>query len=282
MKKIVNLALFATLFYAVVLNASTMYTLSDVKKVYPLVEVRSKHVSKEYKQTILNSLKETLEELGVEYKGYDERALVLVVEEIALAEETILNVRLMIGEQVRRRGSNKDVFAITYQDMDKFLYKKESDIEDKLEDSLALLLDKFSEQYKEEEKKLNALKLDESDFAKTMGYEISYAEALKRARVEQKPMMLVLVANFCPWCRKFENRVLVKKEVDAIVQADYIPVILNKEKDAFPKKFDMSFTPIIHFIDYKNQESYEHVVGYNNKDEFTRLLKKYHDKKREK
>ena len=85
--------------------------------------------------------------------------------------------------------------------------------------------------------------------------------------------MLVLVSNFCPWCRKFEQRVLLKKEVNDLIQKNYIPLILNKEKDPFPKEFDTGFTPIIHFIDYKTQKSYKNVIGYNNKDEFTYILK---------
>ena len=106
-----------------------------------------------------------------------------------------------------------------------------------------------------------------------MFYETNYDEAIKKGKKLHKNIMLVLVANYCPWCRKFEQRVLIKKEVNDLVQKNYIPLIINRETKKFPKKFDKSFTPIVHFIDYKTEKSNASIVGYNNKDNFVYLLK---------
>ena len=125
----------------------------------------------------------------------------------------------------------------------------------------------------EENKKITKVVIDEHNFASEKKYETNYQEEVKKSKKLHKNIMLVLVSNYCPWCRKFEQRVLLKKEVNAIIQKNYIPLIINREKEPFPKEFDTGFTPIVHFIDYKTQKSYKNVIGYNNKDEFTYILK---------
>jgi thioredoxin-related protein len=185
----------------------------------------------------------------------------------------MINIELIIGEEVKRLDNNEKTFALTYQNMGHFILKDGDDLEDVFEDTLDTMLAKFSEQYIEENKKLTKVVINEENFASEMKYETNYDAAVKKSKKLQKNIMLVLVSNFCPWCRKFEQRVLLKNEVNALIQKNYIPLILNKEKDPFPKEFDTGFTPIIHFIDYKTQKSYKNVIGYNNKDEFTYILR---------
>lgn len=264
---------------AVVVHASTMFTLSGVKKVYPVVEIMGKDIGQQNKETVLESVKEILDELQIEHEGYDQRAFALLVKSMKVEQALLVNVELVLGEQVQRLDTKEKTFALTYQSQEHFLVHKGDDAADKLEDAVASLLDKFSEQYKEENKAIVKLDAGGDDFADAAGYETDYATALAKAKKAKKPIMLVLVSNFCPWCRKFEARVLLKKEVNALIHEDYIPLILNKERDAFPKKFDMAFTPIVHFIDYRTQESYKRVAGYNNKEEFLYLLRSFHEAK---
>lgn len=254
--------------------ASTMFTLSGVKKLYLVVEISGKTVPQSYKSTILESLKETTDELHIDTKGYDPRSLAVLVNEMNVNGETVINIQLLIGEEVKRLDSNEKTFALTYQTMGHFVFNKDDDdIEDAFEDTFDTMLLNFSEQYLKENNKITKVEIDEQHFASEMKYETDYKEAVKKSKKLQKDIMLVIVSNFCPWCRKFEQRVLLKKELNEIIQKNYIPLILNKEKDPFPKEFDTGFTPIIHFIDHKTQKSYKHVIGYNNKDEFIYILR---------
>ena len=268
-KKILLLVLFTN----IILNASTMFTLSGIDKLYLVVEISGKTVPLAYKSTIMENLKTTTDELKIDTKGYDPRSLAVLVNEIKVNKTTVVTIQLLIGEEVQRQGSDEKTFALTYQTVDHFLFNDGDDIEDLFEDTFDTMLEKFSEQYLEENKKLAKVVINEDNFASEMKYETNFDEAVKKSKELQKNIMLVLVSNYCPWCRKFEQRVLLKNEVNERIQKNYIPLILNREKDPFPKEFDTGFTPIVHFIDYKTQKSYKNVVGYNNKDEFTYILK---------
>ena len=269
LKKVLLLVFFSN----IILNASTMFTLSGINKLYLVVEIGGKTVPKTYKSTILESLQTVTDELKIDTKGYDPRSLAVLINETRVNETTVVNIQLLIGEEVQRLDSNEKTFAMTYQSMGHFLFNEGDDLEDMFEDTFDAMLSKFSEQYIEENKKISKVVIDEKNFASEMNYETNYEEAIKKSKKLHKNIMLVLVSNFCPWCRKFEQRVLLKKEVNEIIQKNYIPLILNREKDPFPKEFDTGFTPIVHFIDYKTQKSYKNVIGYNNKDEFTYILR---------
>ena len=258
---------------SIILNASTMYTLSGIKKLYLVVEIGGKTVPAEYRETILESLKSTTDELKIDTTGYDPRSLAVLIGEKVYNDTTVINIQLVVGEEVRRLDDNEKTFALTYQTFGSLTLGEDDELEDVFDDTFDNMLAKFSEQYMEENKKLTKVVINEENFASEMKYETNFDNAMKRAKKEQKNVMLVLVSNFCPWCRKFEQRVLLKEDVNAIIQKNYIPLIINREKDPFPKEFDTGFTPIVHFIDHKTQKSYKNVVGYNNKDEFTYILK---------
>lgn len=264
---------FVLLFMNTMLSASTMFTLSGINKLYLVVEIGGKTVPQTYKSTILESLKTVTDDLKIDTKGFDPRSLAVLVNETYVNDTTVINIQLLIGEEVQRLGSNEKTFALTYQTMGHFLFNEGDDLEDAFEDTFDTMLSKFSEQYIEENKKITKVVIDEHNFASEMKYETNYQEAVKKSKKLHKNIMLVLVSNYCPWCRKFEQRVLLKKEVNAIIQKNYIPLIINREKEPFPNEFDTGFTPIVHFIDYKTEKSYKNVIGYNNKDEFTYILK---------
>lgn len=268
-----KISFFLVFFTNIILNASTMYTLSGINKLYLVVEIGGKTVPQTYKSTILESLKSTTDDLKIDTKGYDPRSLAVLINEKVFNDTTVVNIQLVVGEEVKRLDNNEKTFALTYQSFGSFSLNEDDELEDVFEDTFDTMLAKFAEQYTEENKKITKVVINEENFASEMKYETNFDEAVKKSKKEQKNIMLVLVSNYCPWCRKFEQRVLLKEEVNAIIQKNYIPLIINREKDPFPKEFDTGFTPIVHFIDHKTQKSYKNVIGYNNKDEFIYILK---------
>ena len=173
---------------------------------------------------------------------------------------------------MRRLDSGETVFGLTYQNATSFAYQPES-VTEKLEDGVDELLEKFADQYREENGVIKRVAEQEGGIAAALGYETDYAAAVAKAQKEHKNVMLVLVSGFCPWCRKFEQQVLRKEEVNTLVHRRYVPVILDKDKDAYPKRFNLSFTPIVQFIDPKTQQSYHRIVGYNEREAFLHWIK---------
>ena len=257
---------------ATALSAETFFTLKGVKKVYPVVEISGADVPKEAKTYMTDAVRTMTRELGIDTDGYSQRSLALLVSEHYTGKTPRIDVRLLIGEQVRRQDSDEKVFGITYQNVSSFALDAET-VEDALEDAVDELLAKFADQYEQEQGTFRRVDEKGGDVASALGYGTDYAEAVETARAQGKNVMLVLVSNFCPWCRKFEEQVLRKEDVNALVHQKYVPVILNKEKDPFPAELDMAFTPVVYFIDPATQKSYHQSVGYNERDAFMHWLR---------
>jgi len=255
------------------LYSSSVYTLSGVKAVHPVVKIKTKILPKEYKKMIKEEIKENLDYLKINHTANNKKIFSITVSSIDVKKDSVININLSISEQVKRLDSKSTTFAATYISKTHFTLSKGDDLEDKFEDALGDLFDKFIEQYEEENKKVKLLHINQANFAQEMKYKTSYSAAIKKAKRLKKDIMFFVVSSHCPWCRKFEQRVLLKKDINEIVQKNYIPLILNKDKDIFPKKYNKSISPIIYFIDHETLEGYEMIIGYNNKDEFLYILK---------
>jgi len=111
--------------------------------------------------------------------------------------------------------------------------------------------------------------------AQELGYHTDYQQALAVAKKEQKPVMLVVVTTYCPWCRKFERKTLASKKIAPIVMSMYIPVIVDRNNDAehFPKAFQTPRVPTVFFIDPKDENGYWESIGYRTISEFADTLK---------
>lgn len=105
-------------------------------------------------------------------------------------------------------------------------------------------------------------------FAKKMGYELTYKQALKKAQDMNKPIMMVISTKTCPWCRKLENQTLKKSMVHNIVSKNFVPVTLNRGDDIYPKQFKAKVVPTVFFIDPKTQKTYYKSFGYKNQQVF--------------
>ena len=108
------------------------------------------------------------------------------------------------------------------------------------------------------------------EFASEVSYERDYEIALKKAKAENKVLMLVLVGDYCPWCKKFERKTLNSSEVRAEVQKNFVALVLDKYKDkgSYPKEFYAPVIPAVYFISPKSEKSLLETVAYMKKVEF--------------
>ncbi len=111
------------------------------------------------------------------------------------------------------------------------------------------------------------------EFAQQNSYELDYKVAVAKAKSQNKELMLLLVTNYCPWCKKYEQLTLSNKEINAKIHSKYVPIIINREERNFPLQFDSTTVPVVYFVTPKDEKIKESVRGYQTKEEMRALLK---------
>ena len=101
-------------------------------------------------------------------------------------------------------------------------------------------------------------------FASDVKYLRDYKEAVKIAKEQDKMVMLVLVGDYCPWCKKFEKKTLKSKEVKEVVDNNFIAVVIDKYKDKgkYPEEFYAPLIPAVYFINTSTETTVVDTVAY--------------------
>lgn len=119
---------------------------------------------------------------------------------------------------------------------------------------------------------LYGAKIDE--FAKKANYERDYETALIKAKKENKMIMLLVVADYCPWCKKFEKKTLLNSSIKTIVNNNFIPLVIDKikEKGKYPAEYASPLIPAVFFIDPKTEKSVHKTIAYMTKKEYKKNM----------
>ncbi len=117
-----------------------------------------------------------------------------------------------------------------------------------------------------------------TDLVNNMNYETTYKEALKKAKKENKNIMMFVVQKACPWCRKMEKQTLKKSNINSLIKRDFIPLIVDEASNNYPPKFKAKVFPTTYFISAKEENLISKVLGYKNKKEFYYILKEVSEK----
>ncbi|MDA3907545.1 MAG: thioredoxin family protein [Sulfurimonas sp.] len=112
-----------------------------------------------------------------------------------------------------------------------------------------------------------ALSAQIDEFASEVNYLRDYKSALKTAKEQNKPLMLVVVGDYCPWCKKFERKTLNSSLIQNQVKKDFIPIIIDKTKDkgTYPPEFYARRIPTVFFINPTTQKHVFESMGYSKK-----------------
>lgn len=109
------------------------------------------------------------------------------------------------------------------------------------------------------------------DAAFALDFEDNYKVALEKAKKENKPLMLVVVQDPCPYCDRLVENTLedanVKKELEG-----FVSVIIDK-KGAFPEEFKGTPVPMTYFINPGIEKDTYKNLGFLDAEDFTKLLK---------
>lgn len=113
-------------------------------------------------------------------------------------------------------------------------------------------------------------------YAAEMGFERDYKTALNKAKKENKPLMMVLGADYCPWCRKFERNTLASKLIKPKLDNELVTLVVDKKFDikTFPAEFQTKLTPRVFFIDPRTGKSFYETTGYIKKKEYLQDIQK--------
>jgi hypothetical protein len=110
------------------------------------------------------------------------------------------------------------------------------------------------------------------EFATSMKYQTNYDEAIKKAKKEKKPVMLVLSSTTCPWCRKMENQTLKNAIINKQIQENFIPLALDKDEDIYPKQFFPQYVPTVLFLNPHTEDYFDQSIGYKSVVKFQESL----------
>lgn len=121
----------------------------------------------------------------------------------------------------------------------------------------------------------------EDSFSQEFAYLSSYKEAHAQSLKNNKPLMILFVTTSCPWCQKLKHQVLKKEEVNAFIHNAFIPVMLDKESDAFPKDLMPFAVPTLSFVGAKKEQEFFKIIGYKPLEEALTLLKRAKAKSKE-
>lgn len=112
------------------------------------------------------------------------------------------------------------------------------------------------------------------ELAKEIAFENDYKTALSKAKKENKVLMMVLRADSCPWCRKFERKTLTSPLLKPRLQTKVVLLVVDKNYDigSFPEKFTTHSTPRVFFIDPNDESIILDTAGYIKKQLFADTL----------
>ncbi|MFT5660321.1 MAG: thioredoxin-related protein [Sulfurimonas sp.] len=111
-------------------------------------------------------------------------------------------------------------------------------------------------------------------FAKEMQFQRDYKTALSQAQKENKVLMMVVSSDYCPWCRKFENRTLKSPLIQPRLNKELVTLVVDSkyDVDSFPEKYKTKYTPYVFFINPKDESILTKSVGYTKKKEFAEIV----------
>ena len=272
--KLLKLFLFLVMSMTLV-QAQSFYSLTGVDSYDPMV-INSVKETARHNDDIKTLMQGVSDELGIDTKGHPSRVLVFVIKKFSVGESIGIKVALELGEYVKRKGMDMDVFAITYKN-EQTITPMDGMLEEQLSDSIEELLEAFRLQHIEDNKERLAAgkSFSHESFSKEMQYETDYALALNRAKKENKPLMVFMSTSYCPWCRKLESQILAKEGINKKIHEKYVPLMLNLDKKKFPAYLAKTkITPALYIVNAKSEKIEEKFVGYNNRGAFLHTLKK--------
>ena len=109
-----------------------------------------------------------------------------------------------------------------------------------------------------------------------------YTSALKKAKKEDKPLLVYLFMLNCYTCEYMDGGVFQDKKVVTYLRKNYVVVKLYANDRSLPEELRVEMSPVFHFINGQNGEMIESIMGGRSARKFLKQLKNsYEDYKEE-
>lgn len=99
-------------------------------------------------------------------------------------------------------------------------------------------------------------------FAAELEWASSYKDAVKKAKAENKNIMLLITTKTCRWCRKLESVTLTDERVVTRLHKDYVSVHVTRDEDEYPAHLKASAVPKTYYLDTEGNPLIKGVLGY--------------------
>lgn len=109
-------------------------------------------------------------------------------------------------------------------------------------------------------------------FANELQYEHNFHKALQKARHQNKEIMMMYSAVWCPECNYMKDVVFKNKKVVTYIQKHFVVLTLDIQKDKLPKGFSYIGIPTFFLID-KNAKLKHKIIGGDKAERFLKELK---------
>ena len=109
-------------------------------------------------------------------------------------------------------------------------------------------------------------------FASNLNIEHDFQTALSKAKKQNKQVMMMYSAVWCPECEYMKEVVFEDSAIKNYLQRHYVILILDVQKDKLPKGFTHVGIPVFFIIDQNGKEQYK-IIGGGKADKFLKKLK---------
>ena len=109
-------------------------------------------------------------------------------------------------------------------------------------------------------------------FAHELQYEHTLNQALQKAKQQNKEVMMMYSAVWCPECNYMKEVVLKDSKVVNYIQKRYVVLILDIQNDELPKGFDYIGIPTFFIVDAQAKLKHK-INGGNKASKFLKQLK---------
>ena len=103
--------------------------------------------------------------------------------------------------------------------------------------------------------------------------ELSFKEAIQRAKDEHKVILLEISETGCKYCEKMENEVFPTEKVVNELNDDFIILRINGDEQELPLGLSLQMTPMHVFVS-ENEDIKDMTFGFLEADDFLELLNK--------
>ncbi len=109
-------------------------------------------------------------------------------------------------------------------------------------------------------------------FANGLQFEHNFDKALQKAKEQNKEVMMMYSAVWCPECNYMEEVVFKNKKVSTYMEKNFVVLLLDIQKDTLPNGFEYPGIPVFFFIDENSKEKNK-IIGGSKVNVFLQKLK---------